>query len=307
MKAVIDLGTNTFHLLIAIPAEPGAAGSLDNGKIRTIYRERRFIKLAEDGIKRIGRPAYQRGLDAMIAFGEELEKRGVSQYRAIGTAALRRAANGAEFIAEVKAKSGLQIELIDGTEEARLIAKGVLLTIPQLSNRPALIMDIGGGSVEFILVDNGQTVYAHSFPVGVAILRNQFHQQEPMSAKEQAALKQYLTEELQPLSTQLSTYPGIHLVGAAGVFEVLAICLKDATTPDQKAKSINLEALRQYHQRVLPTTLTQRIAMPDVPDKRADMMVVALELIQFVIDLCGTTQLTASAYALKEGVLVEME
>lgn len=307
MKAVIDLGTNTFHLLIASPTDYGSNTSFVNKKIEPVYRERRFVKLAEDGIQSIGPAAFQRGLDAMIAFSEQLKIHGVSQYRAIGTAALRRAENGSEFIAAVKIQSGLQITLIDGQEEARLIAKGVQLTLPKLGNMPALIMDIGGGSVEFILHHNNQTKYAQSFPVGVAVLRNTFHQQEPIPTESLQQLYDFLKTQLAPLQQQLDKFPSIHLVGAAGIFEVLNNCLPTKEHSENLlASTIELDQLSDYYQRVLVSSFHERLAMNDVPNDRADMMVVALVLIQFILQISKAQRLTASAYALKEGVLSEM-
>ena len=119
---VIDLGTNTFHLLIIEKSSLGTS--------HEIARERIFIKLASEGIETIGAAPFQRGLKAMIRFSEILKEYQVSNIKAIGTAALRTASNGKDFVQLIFKKTGIQIELIDGTEEARLIYQGVKEAFP---------------------------------------------------------------------------------------------------------------------------------------------------------------------------------
>jgi exopolyphosphatase/guanosine-5'-triphosphate,3'-diphosphate pyrophosphatase len=211
-KAVIDLGTNTFHLLIVAPDEQLG--------FREVFRERRFIKLAEGGIEYLSDAAVQRGLEALVDFKSELDRHQVVEVRAIGTAALRTARNGSAFIELVKDTTGIQIELIDGSEEARLIHLGVALATP-LGTERGLIMDIGGGSVEFIIADVEKVYWAQSFPVGVAVLYERFHKNEPISEAEQMALKAFLKEQLRPLGNALDRYPCQDLLGASGTFDVL--------------------------------------------------------------------------------------
>ena len=158
---VIDLGTNTFHLLI-IETD-------DTDAFREIYREQHFVKLAEDGIGTIGAAPYARALKVMQDFEEVLDKQQVSGLCAFGTAALRTARNGQAFIEEVKTLTGIEVELITGDREAELIHKGVLQAVP-FSSECWLIMDIGGGSVEFIIADKNEMYWAQSFPIGVAVL-----------------------------------------------------------------------------------------------------------------------------------------
>ncbi|MEN0005954.1 MAG: hypothetical protein AAF798_17520, partial [Bacteroidota bacterium] len=125
--AVIDLGTNTFHLLIteALPA----------GGFSEVYRERKFTQLAEEGIETIGAAALQRGLKALQHFKQQLTAHQVEQVRAFGTAALRTASNGPDFIRQVAEEIGIDIQLISGTEEARLIHLGVLQAVEFTADR----------------------------------------------------------------------------------------------------------------------------------------------------------------------------
>lgn len=291
--AVIDLGTNTFHLLIAYPA----AG----GRFTEVYRERRFVKLAEEGISYIGPQAWSRGMDAMQAFARAIGSYEVSQVRAIGTAALRTAANGSDFVREVWEKTGITIQLIDGQEEARLIHQGVALAVPfRASTR--LLMDIGGGSVEFILADADEVYWSVSLPIGVAVLHKQFHTVDPISAAQQEALRQFLAEALQPLATQLLRHPVTELVGASGTFDVLETYLSDRSDPTV----LEVATIAPFRDRLVAMPLNERLQMEDMPPARAEMLPVALILLDVVIQLAAIQRVRVSPYALKEGVLAEM-
>ncbi|NJK83906.1 MAG: hypothetical protein HC912_08960 [Saprospiraceae bacterium] len=148
--AVIDLGTNTFHLLIV------------EQNRQKLYQERQFVKLAENGIEHISAAPFQRGIETMLHFHRVLKKFDVQQVQAFGTAALRTAHNGSAFIEEVEEATGIEIQLISGEREAALIQKGVAQAIPA-TDAHSLIMDIGGGSVEFILANQHEVFWAQSF------------------------------------------------------------------------------------------------------------------------------------------------
>jgi exopolyphosphatase/guanosine-5'-triphosphate,3'-diphosphate pyrophosphatase len=295
-KAVIDLGTNTFHLLIVAPDEQLG--------FREVFRERRFIKLAEGGIEYLSDAAVQRGLEALVDFKSELDRHQVVEVRAIGTAALRTARNGSAFIELVKDMTGIQIELIDGSEEARLIHLGVALATP-LGTERGLIMDIGGGSVEFIIADVEKVYWAQSFPVGVAVLYERFHKNEPISEAEQMALRAFLKEQLRPLGNALDRYPCQDLLGASGTFDVLEDILVEEK-PFPLHSSFPTAAFSPVAQKMIQASLRERLEMAEMPSARAEMIVVALLLLEFVLSLQPFEQIFVSAYALKEGVLTEM-
>lgn len=217
-RAVIDLGTNTFHLLIA---DVGPGGSLTE-----VYRERIFVKLAEEGIATIGLTPFHRGITALKHYRELLNKYGVDDLQAIGTAALRTASNGPEFIMSALREASIVIQLISGDEEAGLITTGVLRAIPTPEER-VLIMDIGGGSTEYIIADGTGVQWRRSFPIGVSVLFNEFHNSDPITTTEIHQLEEHLKQQLSPLAKALAAHPAHHLVGAAGTFDVLAEALRD--------------------------------------------------------------------------------
>lgn len=224
--------------------------------------------------------------------------------KAFGTAALRTASNGNVFVAEVFSKTGLNISLIDGIEEARLIQKGVEWAVP-LTEENCLVMDIGGGSVEFIICNKNQLVWSHSFPVGVAVLYKNFQKNDPLLSADIAEIYQFLQQSLTPLRAALLENPTQHLVGASGTFDVI----ESLVTPIVRSEShavITVQNCLSVYQDLIGTTINERLTMNHLPPERAEMMAVALVLIKYVLDEFEIDQLTISDFALKEGILREM-
>jgi exopolyphosphatase/guanosine-5'-triphosphate,3'-diphosphate pyrophosphatase len=295
-KAVIDLGTNTFHLLIA---EVTPAGG-----VKEIYRERIFVKLASEGIQLIGAAPLARGINALIHFRKVLDEYNCHHLSAIGTAALRTAANGAFFIRQAKEATNIDIELISGDKEARLITRGVLSALPPLEEK-VLIMDIGGGSTEYIIADGERVYWRQSFPIGVSVLHNGFHTSDPISANEKGQLRDHLAETTKPLQEALQRFPTQHLAGAAGTFDVLADLLRDHSAPNHPTSHrLNMAGFPEFHDQVVASTLNERLALPGVPAQRVDMIVVAMILLDFTLKLAKIERVTVSDWAMKEGVLI---
>ncbi|MEO0340844.1 MAG: hypothetical protein AAF242_16740 [Bacteroidota bacterium] len=294
--AVLDLGTNTFHLLIL--------EFQDDGQFIEHFRERRFIKLAENGIQKIGPAPFQRAVETMQDFSKILIDQKVSRTFAFGTAALRTASNGAQLADTILEKTGIQVAIIDGDREASLIHQGVQLAVP-FDQQNRLIMDIGGGSVEFIIANKDEVQWAESFPIGVAILYKAFHQSEPISTPEQSDLVEFINEKLGSLKAALIKFPCEDLVGASGTFDVIENLLAKGKAGPHHA-FVAADQLKILKDKVLPATLEQRRNMPGVPLDRSDMIVVAVLLIEYIIQLAQIKRIIVSEFALKEGVLAEL-
>jgi len=294
--AVIDVGTNTFHLLIA--------KILPEGGFEEVLRERRFIKLAQDGIHHIGPAPYQRALDTMRDFRQMIDAHEVKSVRAFGTAALRTAGNSAELRHDILQQTDIAIQLISGEEEAAYILKGVRIALP-FGDEPRLIMDIGGGSVEFLIANHSEVFWMHSFPIGVAVLYRNFHRSEPISHTEATDLKAYLDEQLAPLRAALAQFPVTDLVGVAGTFDVLENLL-DSQPLSPKSSRLSLDRFPELLEAILSAPIERRLHMEGIPRYRADMIVVAMLLIRFVLNLHPFGDLLVSRFDLKEGILAEM-
>lgn len=294
--AVIDCGTNTFHLLIA-EALPG-------GGFTEIFKLRKFVFLAEEGIETIGQAAFQRASDALHEFGQIIQQQEVEQVKAFGTAALRTASNGPALVEDAKATCGIQIDTIPGLEEARLIWRGVQHAYP-LDEQVSMIMDIGGGSVEFIMTTRDGILWSQSFPVGVAVLYRKFHHSDPMSSEEVATQKAWLNDILAPLLDAIKKHQPQRIIGASGTFDVLETFLS-VRKVGPAANEIPISEFKPLYDSFMQTTLPEREAMDKLPEGRARLIITALVLVDYILEVCPVQQLVVSEYAMKQGILAEM-
>jgi len=299
----MDLGTNTFHLLIV---EGNTSGFSE------IIHEQQAVKLGEGGINKgfIQPAAFQRGIDCMKRYSNLISDNGVTRMKAIATSALRNAANGQEFISEVQKQAGISIEIIDGNAEAEYIYKGVRAGGGLLAAN-TLIVDIGGGSVEFIICDEEEIKWKQSFEIGAARLMDSFHRHDPISGESITALNFYLGDTLKPLFTALENYSIHNVIGSSGVFESYAAIIEA-----DNGHSFDLKKTRYYEfdkanlltiiERLILSNHQQRLDNPKIIPVRVDMIVTASLLTRFIIEKTGADEIAMSTNSLKEGVLADM-
>ena len=290
--AALDLGTNTFHILIA---------DIDKNVFHKVYQERIFTKLGEEGTQKIGKRSFQRGIEALDHFNNLIKEHKVDHIKALGTAALRDASNGADFIKEAAEKFDIHIELIDGLREADFIYRGVQLAIPQ-QNAPYIIMDIGGGSVEFIIANSSQIVYKESFKIGLSPLHSVVDISNVARVEDVAQIHRWLVGKLGNLYKAIQQYNPQNLIGSAGAFEVL-LSMNGNDFNQSTWSSITQSNLSKLYIKVLGSSRDEKLSMLGLPVERVDYISAALVLIWHVMDTVSPEQILISKYALKEGVL----
>lgn len=296
--AILDLGTNTFHLLIV---------NVDGEKnISVLFKTEKFVKLAEDGIDFIGERAFQRAVNQVKEYADEIKKYHVEKIIAFGTAAFRKAKNATELIDKIKSETGIEIKVIEGNEEAELIYLGVRAAI-SLDEEPVLIMDIGGGSTEFIIANNEKIFWRQSFPIGATTLKQKFHLSEPISAEEISTLKNYLGDILKPLEEIFSQYNIKSLIGASGSFDSFSsMCESRYHGIVHRTKSFSelfIPRLKEVLEEMKRKNLEERLATEGLIAFRAEMITVGAILTEFVLDKFMIEKVFQSDYALKEGAL----
>jgi len=297
--AVIDLGSNTFHLLIAEKKADSDWG------FEVLYKKRYFTALSEGGLDIIKPEAMQRGWSALHDMKEVLDNYSPEVMKIIGTASLRNAANSNIFIQKANEICNCSIDIISGIEEADLIARGTCL-IPALRSGSHLIMDIGGGSTEFIFMQDGQVRYRNSFNIGVGVLHHLFHYQEPISKTEALALKNHLSEILQPLLDLISVFHVEKIVGASGSFEVLQSMKGLNTDVPGLIDTISAaDALKMIHH-TISLNLEERDKLKGLPKERVKLIVVAFLLMEFIIQRLQIKEIIVCPFAIKEGVLSKL-
>lgn len=297
---IIDLGTNTFNLLLA---------EVEDQKYRVFYKTKIVVKLGQGGITKnfIAQTPYQRGLDALTKHREKLIEEGITEFYAVATSAIRSADNGPEFVKEVKDKLGILIQVIDGDTEADLIYKGVIQAL-DLEETPKLIIDIGGGSTEFIIANQQETFWKKSYKLGAARLLEKFNPADPIELTDIAAIDSHLEETLAEMIEMAEVYEVNCLIGSSGSFDTLAemISCKNGDCNLWKKKKNYTFLMADYNQiqRVISeATLAERLKMEGLIPMRADMIVIAVVVINFILNRLIIHDLRLSNFALKEGLL----
>ena len=295
--AALDLGTNTFHLLIA---------DVFDNTFETIKEEQAHVKLGEGGINNgfIADAPFKRGLDAIQHFKSEIEMFSVDVIRATGTAALRSAKNGSSFIEQVKDSTGIEIQIIDGDLEASLIYTGVRASVSL--DPSALIMDIGGGSVEFIFCNDQTIFWKKSYPIGAAKLMARFHDTDPISTQNIEAINLHLSSTLDELGSKIAEFSPGKFIGSAGAFETFAALVTEKFKGGQAVGNtfeFNRPQLEVILKDIIASNHQSREANPLIIPVRTDMIVVASVLTQYILSLLPTKNILLSRYALKEGLL----
>ncbi|MEM7055279.1 MAG: exopolyphosphatase [Bacteroidota bacterium] len=296
--AVIDLGTNTFHLVIGEIAKQG---------YREVARKRVDVKLGAGGLQAgsITPAAQQRAIEAMVGFKRIIDTNKVGHVRAVATSAMRSASNAAVLIQTIKDYTGIAVEIISGSQEAALIYRGVKEAV-QMSSANELIMDIGGGSVEFIIGNDQKASWKKSFEIGAQRLADIFHSYDPISPAALSKLERYLEEKLQPLFEASTLYEPTRLIGTSGAFTTLTSIYSAQKQlpldPHATTHDLPLHHFEQIYHDIRYKSYEERIQIPGLSNQRVDMIVVSSALIQFVLSKTNISSITTSIYSLKAGL-----
>ncbi|MFT6715975.1 MAG: exopolyphosphatase/guanosine-5'-triphosphate,3'-diphosphate pyrophosphatase [Saprospiraceae bacterium] len=300
--AVIDLGTNTFNLLIA---------SVNNSSFRAIYATKEFVQLGKGGInsKIIRGDAFERGLNTLTRFKDKSTSLNCEHIFCIATSAVRNASNGQSFVSEVKQKLNLDIQVIDGNKEAEYIYLGAKQAI-QPTYENMLIMDVGGGSTEFIICNEDKIFWKQSFEIGVARLFEAFHKTNPISHEEVLAIEKHLSETLKPLIDAVRKHGVYCLIGCSGAFSSFASMIMHIEDNDDMIDSpteylFDIKKFFHVHNDLLKSTLEERLELKGLIKQRAPMIVVGSILVNYILTELSVTKFELSKYALKEGVIID--
>jgi exopolyphosphatase / guanosine-5'-triphosphate,3'-diphosphate pyrophosphatase len=299
--AIIDMGTNTFHLLIAEADEKG---------YHITYRERLAVKIGKNGITQglITEEGIHRAMLAMQSFKNTIDQQEVGRVYAFGTSALRNASNCQDVVKRIETITGIKSNIISGDREAEYIYMGVKAAM-DISEK-SLIIDIGGGSVEFIIGDNDTIYWKQSIEIGAQRLLEQFQKNDPISKEEINALDKYFEKTLTPLFEQLIKYRPHILIGSSGTFDTLSdiFCIQHEIHKglEEIETPLTLQGFYEIYEDLLMKNREQRMQIPGMIEMRVDMIVVACCLIRYILSQHSFNRIRVSTYALKEGVLATL-
>ncbi len=300
--AIVDLGTNTFHLLIV---------DLTDGNYKIVHRLREAVKLGKKGINKgyITDDAVRRALSTLSQFRKSIDQFNVGQVYAFGTSAFRNADNKQTVLDQINTGTGLNVNIISGDEEARLIYLGVRSAI-NLGDTKSLIIDIGGGSVEFVIGNANNIFWKKSFEIGAQRLLEEYHQHDPIRTEHLMSLQKYFDAELKSLFEALHQHQPHTIVGSSGTFDTLSdiYCAKHGIDkkPGAPETPLTFVGFKEIYAELIVKNRTERMEMPGMIELRVDMIVVACSLIDYILSHYSFEKIRVSSYALKEGVLSEI-
>jgi exopolyphosphatase/guanosine-5'-triphosphate,3'-diphosphate pyrophosphatase len=300
--AAIDLGTNSFHAIIASVNTKGI--------LRIHSREKEMVRLGSGAkdMKYLAPDAMERGVQAMRRFGTMAKKAGAT-VRAIGTSALREAENRDEFVEKVAYATGIHVEVVSGIEEGRLIYVGALHALPILSKR-TLIIDIGGGSTETAIGADGDAVFVHSAKLGSIRMTQRFFPDGNSTPEAVQECRQAIKGDLTPTFKSLLEHGFEMVAGTSGTIHTIAqLCLaaKGRRIPET-INGITLsreEILQQIDVLAHTRSTAERAAMQALDPRRADIILGGALILEQIILGLNIQKITLSAYALREGIIFD--
>jgi len=300
--AIIDLGTNTFNLLIADITE--------DKKYTIVFTDKAGVKLGKGGINNqiITPEAFQRALDGISKHLVNIRFYKAEKIIATATSGIRSTENGLLLVAEIEKQFGIQVNVVSGDDEAELIYRGVKQVVP-FDHENALILDIGGGSNEFIIANKNGLLWKQSFNLGIARLLDRFNPSNPINADEILRIELYIDSELSPLYDAFNKYKPVRLIGSSGTFDTIRSLIierkgmKRGDITDKNSYRVDLIDYQNLHSDLLKSTYNERLDMKGLEFVRVEMIVVASIFVNFIINKFNLKSITQSSFALKEGML----
>jgi exopolyphosphatase/guanosine-5'-triphosphate,3'-diphosphate pyrophosphatase len=290
---VIDMGTNTFSLLIA---------DVYPDRFETIYTDKIGVSIGMGGINKgfIAMPAFRRGLKAMMKFKETCDAKDVAEIRAIATSAIREAINAANFTKEIFFKTNINTKIISGSEEADYIYKGVLWS----HNFPerAVIMDIGGGSTEFIFATEAGIEEKISLNIGISRIYQELKMHDPLTEKDVQRIEAWLDDRSNGF---FKTKQCDVLVGASGTFETFhEMIRKEPFSSNAEAVEISVQDIMSVLDWSIKSSKLERKQHPFIIPIRRKMAPIAAVKTRWILNQLLVKKVFVSPYSIKEGVLI---
>ena len=300
--AALDLGSNSFHLLVV---EARRVGAFD-----VLATEKEMLRLGDE-VARYGlvRPeAVGRAADTVRRFRAVTQSLGVEEVVAKATSALREAANGTDVVDELEAVSGISIDVISGVEEARLIFGAIRASV-LIDRGPAVCLDLGGGSLEVMIGDNATLHHAASVKLGVARLAAELVTQDPPTKDELRTVRERARDLLSPIAEQTASLRPTVAVGTSGTLNDIvrmAEATRTGAVPQRiNQLSVSRDLVEEVHRRVQGVPASDRERIKGLDAKRADIIPVGTAVLLEAMDVFGVDSLVAGEWALREGMVLD--
>jgi exopolyphosphatase/guanosine-5'-triphosphate,3'-diphosphate pyrophosphatase len=298
--AAIDLGTNSFHAVL-VDIYP-------DGSFRTVNKLKEMVSLAEKGLEdRLSRAAMDRGLEALKRIKFLCDSHEVENILAFATSAIREAENGGDFIQEVGENIGIRVRAISGKMEAEMIGYAVRHSIV-LGEEMVLMMDVGGGSVEFIIGNNQEFIYYNSLKLGVARMAAKFVDSDPIKEEEIKKLQQHFKKELIEVLKFAKKHKVKTIIGSSGTMENIGamVASKNSITAKRSLNELEFDTadFKKLYQDFIKLNKKQRLKEKALEEKRVDIINPGMVLLNFLVNECKIKAIKISEAALREGMIL---
>ncbi len=298
--AAIDCGTNSFRLVIG-RKDPDAG-------YRFLTELKESTRIGADLFtgEFITDKAVERSVAAMQVFKKAIEREPVARVRCVGTSAFREAKNAGDVIERIRRETGFKIEIIRGTEEARLISLGIIKTLDG-ENRKFLLVDIGGGSTELTIVENGEGHCIESAQVGAVRLTNLFLKSDPPADKEFKLLESFIDDKLRRPLRRIKELGFDEIVGSAGTMTALAKMSRNGAKLDRSTLySVKTPFVRQQLEKLRSLKTSDRAKIEGLSKQRAEIAVAGFAVANYILSELGVKQMRVSGRGLVDGLMIDM-
>jgi exopolyphosphatase / guanosine-5'-triphosphate,3'-diphosphate pyrophosphatase len=300
--AAIDIGTNSVHMIVVrVRADLS---------FEVVDREKAMVRLGAGGLdgKALTADAMSAALQALSKFKRLAESHSVDVILAAATSATREARNGGEFLARIEAETGIRPRVITGSEEARLIHQAAVYGVDVGSAR-AVVIDIGGGSTEITLGTATSTQAAKSFKIGVIRLTERFVKSDPLSGRDEQKLTKHVLNEIDRHCEQITSTGFDRVIGTSGTILSLgavATAIAEGTAPSElRNLRVPAKQIRRLRKEVVALSLAQRLTIPGLDPRRADLVVAGAVLLDAILRRLGAEDITLCDLALREGLVLD--
>jgi len=300
--AVIDVGTNSVHMVLA--------EVLPDFTYKILDRFKDMARLGNGAFEsqRLSDEAIARGLSVIGRLVTLAKNKGYDRMIAVATSAVREAKNGGDFIDTVKEQTGLRVRVISGVEEARLIFLGVKNSVP-MTEQPALAIDVGGGSVEVMAGNRDQLLHAKSLKLGAIRLSDQFLKRTPPSERMLDELEELINDQLKQTLDGFKVKRFDSLIATSGMAgnlaEVIHLRRTNRPLPQLNLATVSLKEVKEIEQELRHSTIKERLAIPGLDPKRVDTLFPATIVIRRLMELSNRDELVLCDKAIREGVIYD--
>jgi exopolyphosphatase/guanosine-5'-triphosphate,3'-diphosphate pyrophosphatase len=294
--AAIDVGSNSLHMIIA-QVDP-------DGAITTLWRMKEMVGLGRISFpaRRLSGEAMDRAIATLRRFHEAAQRRQCEKILTVATSAVREAVNGGDFLERVRRELGMNIRVVSARDEARLIYLGVRHGT-ELKSTPTFMIDIGGGSVEFIVADKTKPLMLESRKLGAARMTARYVKSDPIAGPDLKSLLAHYDRELTPLCEQIVALKPVESLATSGTCENLAaMCTALYGTPEGV---IERDPLNKLVSRLLESRTKDRAEYKGLDDQRKDQIIAGALLVNELFRRLNLERMTVCKSALREGILVD--